>query len=353
MNSFLNWKILDNTVESYLWVIGVIIVVIFLNRFLSRWIAYLSCKYFVKRWEKFDQKKFTDLIVYPLGVFLVITVSIVALYGLNYPAAFNFKIYKYTIEQVLESIAIAALIISFVWVVFRIIDFIAYVLQVRTATSETRNEMQLIVFFRDFIKVLIAIIGIILVLSQAFNYNVTSLLTGLSIVGAAIALALKESLENLIASFVIFFDKPFTTGDFVRVQGVSGTIERIGLRSTRVRTVEKAYVTVPNKKMVDSILENVSMRSQMRGEVNLLISVKNTTIAQVQELLSEVRNYLRSIPEVEVKNLLLNDIRGQDYNLYLEYFTPPIDMARFTEIKESINFFIMQTIERLEIKIAP
>jgi MscS family membrane protein len=89
-----------------------------------------------------------------------------------------------------------------------------------------------------------------MILHFAFNLDVGSFLTGLSIVGAAVALSLRESLENLIASFVIFFDKPFTTGDVVKVQGITGTVEKIGLRSTRIRTEQKTYVTVPNKQMV-------------------------------------------------------------------------------------------------------
>ena len=91
----------------------------------------------------------------------------------------------------------------------------------------------------------------LVIIRFAFGWNIGSLLTGLSIVGAAIALALKESLENLIASFIIFFDKPFATGDLVKVNAITGTVEKIGLRSTRIRTEQKTFVTVPNKQMVD------------------------------------------------------------------------------------------------------
>ncbi len=116
--------------------------------------------------------------------------------------------------------------------------------------------------------------GLLLILRFAFNYNITTVLTGLSIVGAAIALSLRESLENLIASFVIFFDKPFTTGDLVKVQNITGNVERIGLRSTRIRTEQKSYVTVPNKQMVDSILDNLSLRSQRKNDLWLHLNLQ-------------------------------------------------------------------------------
>src|SRR5215204_7142373 len=264
MNSFLDRIFLGNPIRDYLWVVGVILFMLLLNRLISKYIAILLCRIFRKAWKNFDQQKFIDLIINPLGTFLVITVSIVALYRLDFPPQLNIKLYKYPLERVILSIAICIQVIAFIWLLLRTTDFIASVLEARANLTPNQSDNQLVVFFRDFLKVIIGIIGVMMVLHFAFNYNVSSLLTGLSIVGAAIALALRESLENLIASFVIFFDKPFTTGDNVKVQNIAGTVERIGLRSTRVRTNEKSYVTVPNKQMVDSILDNVSLRSQIR-----------------------------------------------------------------------------------------
>lgn len=351
MHDFLNRIFLANTVESYLWTIGVILLVLFLNRLISNLLAMLSLRLFQKRWKSIDQKQFVKLIIHPMGVFLVITVSIIAFYRLHFPPEFDFTIYKYSFQHVLLSLAITLQILSFVWLITRLIDFISSVLQARADSNQQRSETQLIVFFRDFIKVILGVIGIMWVLHEAFAYDVTSLLTGLSIVGAAIALALRESLENLIASFVIFFDKPFTTGDFVKVQSVAGVIERIGLRSTRVRTTDKSYVTVPNKQMVDSILDNVSLRSQIRGEINLNISV-NTSPAKVERLRNEIQTYVNGIKDVQSNTVLFNEIRQQGYILFIEFFTPPIQWTEFTAIKQQINFFILQSMEKLEISIA-
>lgn len=110
-----------------------------------------------------------------------------------------------------------------------------------------------------------------------FNQNIGTVLTGLSIVGAALALAAKESLENLIASFIIFFDKPFHAGDTLKVNNVTGTVENIGLRSTRIRTTDKTLVTVPNKQMVDNLVDNFSMRSQRRAEIKLDFAASSPT----------------------------------------------------------------------------
>src|SRR5215204_3658567 len=345
MDSFLDRIFLANAVRDYLWVAGVILFVLFLNRLISRYIAILLCRLFKKVWKNFDQRKFIELIINPLGTFLVVSVSIIALYRLDFPPQLNIRLYKFPLQRIVLSIATIIQVIAFIWLLLRIIDFIASVLETRANQTPDQSDNQLVVFFRDFFKVIIGIIGIMMVLHFAFNYNIGSLLTGLSIVGAAIALALRESLENLIASFVIFFDKPFVTGDFVKVQNVSGTIERIGLRSTRVRTVDKSYVTVPNKQMVDSILDNVSLRSQIRGEINLFINLQ-TPPQKIDQLIAEIKNHLITIKEVQGYNVLFNDIRVQAFIVFIEFFTPPIEWNRFTAIKQQINFFILQTMEK-------
>lgn len=351
MNDFFNREFLDNPVRDYFWVVGVIIFVLLVNRIISKYIALLLCRIFKRNWKTFDQQKFIELIIHPLGVFLVITVSIVAFYRLVFPDELNVTLYKYPLKSIILSVAIIVQIIAFTWLLLRIIDFIATVLAARALKSKDHGDNQLVVFFRDFLKVLIGIIGGVMILKFAFSYNVSSLLTGLSIVGAAIALALKESLENLIASFVIFFDKPFTTGDFIKLQQVSGTVERIGLRSTRLRTAEKSYVTVPNKQMVDSILDNVSLRSQIRGEINLFIQLQ-TPHAKVSQLQEAIKNYLSGINEIQTSTVLFNDIRVQAFIIFIEFFTPQMEWSRFTAIKQNLNYFILQKMEELEIRIA-
>ena len=351
MNSFLDRVIWNNTVESYLWTIGLVLFVLLLNKIISKYVALLFCR-LLNRWTKsYNQQQFSDLIVHPLGTFLVITVCIVAFYRLNYPQEMQFTIYKYSMRQILLSLAIAVQISAFIWLVLRIIDFIASILNIRANATPSQGDNQLIVFFRDFIKVIIGVIGVIVVLNQAFNYNVTTLLTGLSIVGAAIALALRESLENLIASFVIFFDKPFHIGDTVKVQSITGTVERIGLRSTRIRSDQKTYVTVPNKQMVDSILDNISQRTQQRNELLLQVSL-DTPLQKMETVMQELRGFLKEIKEIEVYNVLFLDINIQAYTIQIEFFIPNAYLSLFNTIRQKVNIFALASLEKHQIKIA-
>jgi MscS family membrane protein len=242
-------------------------------------------------------------------------------------------------------------IVAFTWLLLRIIDFIAAVLEIRANRTADQADNQLIVFFRDFLKVIIGIIGLMMVLYFAFNYNVSSLLTGLSIVGAAIALALRESLENLIASFVIFFDKPFTTGDFVKVQNVAGTVERIGLRSTRVRTIDKSYVTVPNKQMVDSILDNLSLRTHRRTLISLELH-PNTSLEKVTSLLSALSSLMKQNKQINTHTVILADITRDSFLVQVEYFVLNGTQEAFNAIKQEINLAVLQLLDQTGIKLA-
>ena len=189
-----------------------------------------------------------------------------------------------------------------------------------------------------------------MVLNYAFDLNVGSLITGLSIIGAAIALALRESLENLIASFIIFFDKPFTTGDLVKVHNVTGTVEKIGLRSTRIRSDYKTCVSVPNKQMVDSVLDNLSLRTQRRGDLKLELGLQTST-AKLEAFITGVKKILDS-EEVEDADIVMSEITVNALILQADYYTAPVTIKEFNIVKQSINLQVLKLLEELQIEIA-
>jgi MscS family membrane protein len=181
---------------------------------------------------------------------------------------------------------------------------------------------------------------------------VGALLTGLSIVGAALALAAKESIENLIASFIIFFDKPFFTGDLVKVNNVTGTVEHIGLRSTRIRTNEQTLVTVPNKQMVDGIVDNWSMRSGRRAEFKIELSNTSKTI-HIEEFIVDIKTFLEEKkPLINKHAVFITDFNKASTTVTIEYFTIPIEMDAFLNIKQETAIFIKNTSEKHQLKMA-
>jgi MscS family membrane protein len=351
MSRFFDFVILDNTLGTYLLITGVILLAVSLKRYISRAIASLVFRVVVRVGQDVDRKSFIKLVTPPLENFLVIMVVMISLEKLYYPELLDIAIYKVRLHRVIDVIAIIVIIISFIWLLLRIIDFIAMVLERMANISESRNNNQLIVFFKDFFKVILVLIGIIMILKFGFNFKVSSLITGLSLAGAAIALATRESIENLIASFIIFFDRPFSTGDQVKVQNIQGTVEKIGLRSTRLRTTQKTYVTVPNKQMVDTITDNLTLQTQRRAFVQLEIEGEtphekvNQLVLGIQEIMQQ-RN-----DKVENYTVFLADIVKNTYVITVEFFTATIPVADFNEVRQYVNLSIMQLMERMNIRL--
>jgi len=347
---FLQQVWLGNKVMDYLIVLAVILFVLGVKKFLSRILAGLLFKLLNRVWANLDQKAFTSLVVQPLSVFLLILISVIALNRLTFPEQLNAELYNVTIRGILHAAGSIILIIAFIWLLLRMIDFIASILERKANLTPGNTDNQLVVFFRDFFKVIIAIIGILMIFKFAFGFAISTMLTGLSIIGAAIALALRESLENLIASFIIFFDKPFTVGDLVKVQHVTGTIERIGLRSTRIRTDQKTYVSVPNKQMVDSILDNLSLRTQLKGELRLQISLSTSSV-HLKDFVEGIKKILAQ-KGIESATVSITDIAANAFLVNGDYFTRPVTHAEYLAIKENVNLEVLKLMEAMNIELS-
>ena len=276
---FLETIYFNNTVKSYLIVVGTILFVLLFKRFLSRYIAAFFYRFIKRIWKDIGKSSFVDLVIEPIEWSLVIIIAVFSIDKLTFPDALDFTIYGHSTLDIARRLGAGVIIVALTWLALRLMDFAALILEQKANQTTDTRDNQLVVFFRDFLKVIIGICGVLLIVKACFNQPIGNLLTGLSIVGAAVALAAKESMENLIASFIIFFDKPFFTGDVVKVNNVTGLVERIGLRSTRVRTGDKTLVTVPNKQMVDSTVDNWSMRTERRAEIKLELSAKTSSEA--------------------------------------------------------------------------
>lgn len=350
MNDFFEQIWLDNPVKSYFIVAAVILFVLLLKKYISRYFAGLLFLVVHRIWKGVDKNSFKNLVVKPLGFFLLVLVSIIALHKLNFPELLNVEIYKYTLKEIIHCAGTIMLIISFINLLLRIIDFVAIILEKKADLTPDQSDNQLIIFFKDFFKVILVVIGITMILKYAFGFNVGSFLTGLSIVGAAIALSLRESLENLIASFIIFFDKPFTIGDLVKIHHVTGSVEKIGLRSTRIRTDQKTCVSVPNKQMVDSIVDNLSLRTQRRGDLKLEVDPTTPTI-KLETLVAGIEKIVDR-KEIESASVFLTEITSNAVIILSDYYTAPITIKEFNTIKQEINLQSLKLLEELQIETA-
>jgi MscS family membrane protein len=227
----------------------------------------------------------------------------------------------------------------------RIVDFGGLILLQRAALTESKTDDQVIPFVKESVKIIVCIIALFSILGAVYNMNITSLIAGLGIGGLAIALAAKESLENLLGSFTIFFDKPFIIGDLIKVGNVEGNVEKIGFRSTRIRTLEKTFVTVPNKKLVDTELDNLTNREIRRVKFDFGLRV-DTPPETLHQVINEIRLCINNHPmRFEEVSVHLFELGSSAINIRVIYFVNAADWNTYMDMRQDINFNIIDIVK--------
>ena len=190
----------------------------------------------------------------------------------------------------------AGLFLVFFWTLFRIIDVIASVASQTAWATAYPASRSLVPLGARVSKVGVLAIAVVAMLAQ-FGYPVASLVAGLGIGGLAVALAAQKTVENLFGAFSIGVDQPFREGDFVKIEDFVGTVEAIGLRSTRVRTLDRTLVSIPNGKLAELRVETFTARDRIRLSCTLGL-VYESTSQQMRKVLTGLDRVLREHPKI-------------------------------------------------------
>ena len=172
--------------------------------------------------------------------------------------------------------------LNITWLVVRTLDAMVeeYIMPV-VSRSDTDLDDQLMPIIRRSIKVLLWSMGLIIGLNNA-GFDVAALIAGLGIGGLALALAAQDTVKNIFGGIMIFADKPFKMKDRININGMDGIVEDIGVRSTRLRTLDGRLITIPNAQFSDNAVENISAEPARKVTVNLGLTY-DTTPAQMDE----------------------------------------------------------------------
>ncbi|RNI26812.1 mechanosensitive ion channel family protein [Rufibacter latericius] len=354
VSDILRFVFLGNTVQQYLIFVGIMLCGFLFKTVASRLLSTILFRGIIKRINQdVTKEEFKRLLVTPLEVLAFLVFLYIAFDNLNYPPELGLPgKEELGLKRVLQRIYSIFLICSLTWVILRLVDFIGMMFSKRAAKTLSKLDDQLVPFFVDFTKVILVIIGFFVILGAVFKVNVAGLVAGLGVGGLAIAFAAKESLENLLASFTIFLDHPFVVGDLVQVGEITGTVEKIGFRSTRIRTLEKSYVTLPNKSMIDKPLDNLTLRTFRRVKFDLMLTY-NTTSEQLKAIVTDIQALIDAYPRTN------QDGRVRFFNLgphskeiMVLYFIDTIDYDQYIDVKEEINYQIVEIVEKHGAKFA-
>jgi MscS family membrane protein len=232
------------------------------------------------------------------------------------------------------------------WFVMRLLDLTADRLGAQLVRQGEASVAQLVPSGRSALKILLLAIAVIVALGN-LGFDVTALVAGLGIGGLAVALAAQRSVENLFGGLTLFTDQPVRVGDFCRFGDRVGTVEAIGLRSTRIRTLDRTVITVPNAEFAKLQLENYSRRDKIWYHPSIGLRYE-TTPDQIRFILIEVRRMLYAHPKVDPNPARIRFVGFGESSLNLEIFAyvKATDFGEYLEVAEDLNLRLMDIVER-------
>ena len=233
-----------------------------------------------------------------------------------------------------------------------LIDLVYLVLVERAKATEHKSDDQWVPIIMRTLKVLIWVGGIIQVLG-ILEINITALVAGLSIGGLAIALAAQETVRNLFGSLMIIADKQFQVGDMITAEGITGTVEDIGFRSTRIRTLDSSLVTIPNGNLTNVVINNLGARRFRRFSTQIAIAYHTPP-----EL---IEAFVKGLREINLGHhgtrndqffIHLHDLTSSSINILFTIFFDHNDYALEVKYREEIIFAMIRLAKQLGVQFA-
>lgn len=241
--------------------------------------------------------------------------------------------------------AVTAVLIA--WVTYRVIGavqiVIDFAIEKRLSDEDSRGARMAFRNLSIIGKVALWSIGLLLILSN-FGVNVTSLIAGLGIGGVAIAFALQNILGDLFSSFAIYFDKPFEVGDFVIVGEHLGTVERIGIKSTRLRSLDGEEIVISNAELTSTRIRNFKKMEKRRVAFGFGV-LYETPVERLREIPSLVRGIVEGIDGTAFDRAHWKSFGDSSLDFEVVYFIDSADYNRYMDVQQEINLKLKEALE--------
>jgi MscS family membrane protein len=300
----------------------------------------------LKRWAAKMETKYDDLILELLrGPVKVVAFVVFLNIGLG---MFEWPLRA---QEFLSRGFIVVVACSVTYVVLKVVDLLLDMWREKTVLAQDKAfAAHLFPLINKVVKAFVIVAAAILT-ADNLNIKITSLLAGLSVGGLALGLAAQDTIANLFGAVAIFLDKPFHIGDHIKVEGVDGTVEGIGLRSTRIRNLDGHHVTVPNKLMGNAIITNVTRRPTIKTEMNLGLTY-DTPVEKVKRATVLLEEIFRANPKTADLIISFNKFADSALNIFVVHVWSGTDAkAHFAEMQE-LNLQIKQRFDAEKIEFA-
>ena len=248
--------------------------------------------------------------------------------------------------ELIKNILNTLIVYTIFWAIISVLESLRGVFHHATEKFNPDLAKEMGNFILKIVKFLVGALGLGAML-QVWGINVTALVASLGLGGLAFALAAKDTASNMFGSFALLADKSIRIGEWIKVGGVEGTVEDIGMRTTKIRSFEKSLITVPNQIVSNSPIENFSRRGVRRIKMRIGLTY-NTSGDQMNTIVQEIRAMLHSHESISHKETLLVNFESfgdSALNIFIYTFTSTSNWERYLNIREDIHLKIMKIVE--------
>jgi MscS family membrane protein len=328
---FLTHQWLGNELWKYLFSL----IYIFLAFYVSKFLDYLT-RVWLKRWAQKTETKFDDLLLDLLnGPVKVIAFVIFLRIGLN---VFD---WPPTVATVLAKGFIIIVACSITYTLLKFIDLLMNFWHLRSqADADRAFNQQLFPIVRKSLKAFIVVVAVLVTLDN-IGVNITAAIASLSIGGLAVGLAAQDTLANLFGAVAVFMDKPFHIGDRIQLEGVDGTVESIGLRSSRVRNLDGHLITVPNKTMGNATITNITRRPNIKTMMNIGVTY-DTSTEKLKRALAILDEIYKAHPKTADVWISFNTFADSSLNILVIHWWNATDYKEYLAGMQELNLVIKE-----------
>jgi MscS family membrane protein len=244
--------------------------------------------------------------------------------------------------------------LAVVFFVYRLIELLVFELSKFAEREDNLLDKSFVQMMRMITRIIVIVIGAIYLVRAISGKPLSALLAGLGIGGLALALAAQDTLKNFFGSIMIMLDKPFTVGQRIVSAGYDGTIEDIGFRSTRLRTLTGHLVTIPNEKLATDSVENIARRPSIRRLTNITVTY-DTPPEKVEKAVAIIREILDNHEGMDPEfppRVYFSEFNDASLNILMVYWYFPPDYWAYLEFTEQVNLKIMRRFEEEGIEFA-
>lgn len=259
MLDFLDQKFYGNSIQNWAISFGIILAAIIISK-----ISYWAIGKYVKKAAEKTKSGLDDLLIDKLEEPIVYGMVIVGFYW-----GFQRLHFGVGVDNFFSHVFTIVFILNITWLIVRVLDSLIeeYIVPM-VEKSDSDLDDQIMPLIRKLLKITLWAFGIIIGLNNA-GFDVGALIAGLGIGGLALALAAQDTVKNIFGGIMIYADKPFKVGNRIKIDGFDGSVEEVGIRSTRIRTLEGRLVTIPNANFSENAVENVTVEPMRKIILNL------------------------------------------------------------------------------------